>query len=71
MLLPCPRRAMKGAFFMMNNKRINHRFTKLETSQPEFDDILMIVYPNERIMFENKAAKPQANIVQIMHRRSR
>lgn len=56
---------------MLNNKRINHRFTKLETSQPEFDDILMIVYPNERIMFENKAAKPQANIVQIMHRRSR
>lgn len=53
---------------MMNNKRINHRFTRLETSQPEFDDILMIVYPDERILFENKAAKPQANIIQIMPR---
>lgn len=55
---------------MLNNKRINHRFTKLETSQPEFDDILMIVYPNERIMFENKAAKPQANIVMIRNRQN-
>lgn len=53
---------------MKQSETTNHRFTKLETSQPEFDDILMIVYPNERIMFENKAAKPQANIVVIRNR---
>lgn len=56
---------------MMANKRINHRFTKIETSEPEFDDILMMVHADERIIFENKAAKPQANIVQIMPRRRR
>lgn len=54
-----------------NDKRINHRFTTVETMKPEFDSIVMIVHPEERIIFENKAAKPQANIVQIMPRSRR
>lgn len=53
---------------MLNNKRINHRFTKLETYEPEFDDICMMVHPEHRVIFENKAAKPQANIVMIVPR---
>lgn len=54
-----------------NDKRINHRFTIVETMEPEFDSIVMMVHPEERIIFENKAAKPQANIVQIMPRSRR
>lgn len=56
---------------MMANKRINHRFTKVATHEPEFDDICMMVHPEERVIFENKAAKPQANIVMIMPRSQR
>lgn len=61
----------RSDFFMMANKRINHRFTVIATSEPEFDEICMMVHADERIIFENKAAKPQANIVQIMPRRRR
>lgn len=53
---------------MFADKRINHRFTKISTHEPEFDDICMMVHPEERVIFENKAAKPQANIVMIMPR---
>lgn len=56
---------------MTSNKRINHRFTKVATHEPEFDDICMMVHPAERVIFENKAAKPQANIVMIMPRSQR
>lgn len=55
----------------MANKRINHRFARIETYEPEFDDICMMVHPQERIVFENKAAKPQANIVLIIPRQHR
>ncbi len=56
---------------MLNNKRINHRFTVIETREPEFDDICMMVHADERIIFENKAAKPQANIVMLVPRSKR
>lgn len=56
---------------MKNDKRINRRFTRVETYEPEFDDIVMMVHPEERFIFENKAANPQANIVMIMPRSQR
>lgn len=54
---------------MLNNKRINHRFTKVNTYEPEFDDIAMMVHPEQRIIFENKAANPRANVVLLMRGR--
>lgn len=56
---------------MKNDKRINRRFTRVETYEPEFDDIVMMVHPDERYIFENKAAKPDANIIRIMPRLQR
>lgn len=54
-----------------SDRRINHRFTVIVTREPAFDDICMMVHPQERIIFENRAAKPQANIVLLMPRSRR
>lgn len=48
------------------DKRINHRFTRISVQEPEYDGVCMIVRPDERIMFENRAAKPRANVVMIL-----
>lgn len=53
------------------DKRINRRFTYFTTREPEFDDVAMMVHPNERVIFKNEAAKAGANIVLIMPRARR
>ena|GEM_PF-5726279 len=50
------------------DKRINHRFTRVSVQEPEYDEVCMIVRPEERIIFENRAAKPNANVVMILHK---
>lgn len=51
---------------MKNDKRINRMFARVEVYEPEFDDICMLVHPEERFIFENKAANPRANVVLLM-----
>lgn len=51
---------------MLNNKRINHRFTKLETSEPEFDTVLMIVSPEDRRIYRNRDARNDANVILLV-----
>lgn len=57
---------MKGAILMFADKRINHRFTKLETSEPEFDTVLMIVSPEDRRIYRNKDARNDANVILLV-----
>lgn len=51
---------------MLNNKRINHRFTKLETREPEFDTVLMIVSPEDRRIYRNRDARNDANVILLV-----
>lgn len=51
-----------------NDRRINRRFSYISTREPEFDDISMMVHPDERVIFKNESAKAGANIVLIMPR---
>jgi len=61
--------ARKGvANVLGKDKRINHRFTRVSVQEPEYDEVCMIVRPEERIIFENRAAKPNANVVMILHK---
>ena len=50
-----------------NDRRINRRFSYISTREPEFDDISMMVHPDERVIFKNEAAKAGANIVLIIN----
>lgn len=45
------------------DKRINRRFARLETYQPDFDTVSMIVDPDNRLIHVNKAAKDGANLI--------
>lgn len=56
----------EGSDYSMKDKRINHRYIVAETMEPEYDEICMFVCPEQRIMLENKAAKPGANIIRIV-----
>lgn len=55
---------------MTSNKRINHRFTRVDAYEPEYDYMCMFVDVNKRILIENKAAREDANIIFLFsHRR--
>lgn len=41
-------------------------FEKIDVYEPEYDEYLKIVYPDQRIIFENKAAKPGANLIKLI-----
>lgn len=43
-------------------------FERIPVFEPSYDEYLQIVYPDERIIFENKAARPGANLIKIMPR---
>ena len=68
-LLVCQRCGKKGvANVLGKDKRINHRFTRVSVQEPEYDSVCMLVRPDERIIFENRAARPDAKVVMILRR---
>ena len=40
-----------------------------EIEEPMYDDTAIIVCPDKRIKYENKAAKPDANIIRVFTKR--
>lgn len=44
-------------------------YKTVEVFEPIFDDYALIVCPEQRIRFENRAAKPGANAVRIIRRK--
>jgi len=61
---------MKGASAMIN--QVNHPYyTRRDVEEPRYDDTAMIVCPDQRIRYENKAARPGANIVRVVTARWR
>ena len=51
---------------------INHinkpYYERKEIEEPMYDDAALIVCPDKRIMYENKAAKPGSNIIRVFAR---
>ncbi len=46
-------------------------YVRREVEEPRYDDTAMIVCPDQRILYENKAARPGANIVRVFTERWR
>ena len=40
-------------------------FERREIDEPMYDDAALIVCPDKRIMYENKAAKPDSRIIRV------
>lgn len=49
--------------------RINKPYyERKEIEEPMYDDAALIVCPDKRILYENKAAKPGSNIIRVFAR---
>lgn len=53
----------------MINQTNKPYYDRREIEEPMYDDAAMIVCPDVRIKYENKAARPGANVVRVFTRR--
>lgn len=53
----------------MMNKVSKPYYDVRQIDEPLYDDAIMIVCPDKRIKYENKAAKPNANIIKVFTER--
>ena len=53
----------------MRNQKNKPYYERREIEEPMYDDAMMIVCPDVRIKYENKAARPNANIIRVFTER--